>query len=125
MKTVCICGSFKFYDEMVDLRGALEVRGIRCEWPRPGPRRDPRSMDLEEARAAMALHFQRMDAADLIFFFNQGGYTGNNLIMELGYAYARAKPVYTLTPIDDPFLRTMVTGVVGIDGLMALATGRG
>jgi hypothetical protein len=38
MKSVYICGSFRFYDDMVALRNALQAQGIRCEWPTPGLR---------------------------------------------------------------------------------------
>jgi hypothetical protein len=43
MTSVCICGSFRFYEEMVQLRNALQARGALCEWPLPGPRRDPQA----------------------------------------------------------------------------------
>jgi nucleoside 2-deoxyribosyltransferase len=52
--------------------------------------------------------------------FNKDGYMGNSVVMEIGYAYAQRKPVYTLTPIQDPFLRSLVTTVVSIEELMHL-----
>lgn len=65
-------------------------------------------------------HLQRMDQADLIFLFNKGGYTGNSVIMEIGYAYARRIPVYALAPIPDPFLMPLVTAVVSLEELLQL-----
>jgi nucleoside 2-deoxyribosyltransferase len=121
MKSVCICGSFRFYDEMVALRNALQARRIHCEWPTLGPRRVPQAMTPDEAKAAILQHLERMDRADLIFMFNKGGYAGNGVIMEIGYAYARRKPVYVLAPIPDPFLMPLVTAVVSIEDLVQLA----
>jgi nucleoside 2-deoxyribosyltransferase len=121
MKSVCICGSFRFYDEMVALRNALQARRIHCEWPTLGPRRVPQAMTPDEAKAAILQHLERMDRADLIFMFNKGGYAGNSVIMEIGYAYARRKPVYVLAPIPDPFLMPLVTAVVSIEDLVQLA----
>jgi nucleoside 2-deoxyribosyltransferase len=117
---VCICGSFRFYDEMVGLRNALHARGALCEWPTPSPRRAPHAMTPVEAKEAIMQHLERMDRADLIFMFNKGGYAGNSVIMEIGYAYARRKPVYVLAPIPDPFLMSLVTAVVSIEELLQL-----
>ena len=120
MKSVCICGSFRFYDEMMDLRNALHARGARCEWPVPGPRPAPQVMTPAEAKEAIIQHLRRMDRADLIFMFNKDGYTGNSVSMEIGYAYARRKPVYGLAPIADPFLMPVVTAVVSAEDLLQL-----
>ena len=121
MKSVCICGSFRFYDDMVALRDALQAQGIPCEWPTPGPRRAPQAMTPGEAKEAILLHLQRVDRADLIFMFNKDGYVGNSVIMEIGYAYAQRKPVYVLAPIPDPFLMPLVTARVSIEDLVQLA----
>ena len=120
MKSVCICGSFRFYEEMVDLRNALQARGIRCEWPLPGPRRAPQAMTADEARDAITQHLERMDRAECIFIFNKDGYLGNSVVMEIGYAYARSKPVYVLALIHDPFLMPLVSAVVSIEELLQL-----
>jgi nucleoside 2-deoxyribosyltransferase len=120
MKSVCICGSFRFYEEMVDLRHALQARGVLCEWPLPGARREPQAMTADEARDAIRQHLERMDRAEIIFVFNKGGYVGNSVVMEIGYAYARRKPVYLLAPLHDPFLRPLVSAVVSIEELMQL-----
>ena len=64
MTSVCICGSFRFYDEMLHLRDALHACRVLCEWPMLGSRRDPNAMPLDEARAAIICHLERMDRAD-------------------------------------------------------------
>lgn len=120
MKSVCICGSFRFYDEMVALRNALLARGSLCEWPTPGPRRAPQAMTPDEAKEAIMQHLARMDRAELIFMFNKGGYAGNSVIMEIGYGYAQRKPIYVLAPIPDPFLMSLVTAVVSLEDLLQL-----
>ena len=118
MTSVCICGSFRFYEEMVQLRNMLQARGVLCEWPQPGPRRDPQAMTTDEARDAIMRHLERMDRAELIFVFNKGGYLGNSVVMEIGYAYAQRKPVYVLASIHDPFLMPLVSAVVSIEELI-------
>jgi nucleoside 2-deoxyribosyltransferase len=120
MKSVCICGSFRFYEEMVQLRNALQSRGVLCEWPLPGPRLAPQAMTADEARDAIMRHLERMDRAEIIFVFNKGSYLGNSVVVEIGYAYARRKPVYALAPIPAPFLIPLVSAVVSIDELLQL-----
>ena len=120
MQSVCICGSFRFYEEMVQLRNTLQARGLLCEWPMPGPRRAPHTMTTDEARDAITRHLERMDRAEVIFAFNKDGYLGNSVVMEIGYAYARRKPIYVLAPLHDPFLMPLVRAVVSIEELLQL-----
>jgi hypothetical protein len=61
MRGVCICGSFRFDDEMVDARNTLRASGVLCDGPTPEARRDPRSMTAEESRKAIELHLERTD----------------------------------------------------------------
>ena len=55
-------------------------------------------MTADEARDAIIQHLERMDRAECIFVFNKGGYLGNSVVMEIGYAYAHRKPVYAPGP---------------------------
>ncbi len=120
MQSVCICGSFRFYEEMIQLRNTLQARGVRCGWPLPGPRRDPHAMTADEARDAITRHLERIGQAECIFVFNKDGYLGNSAVMEIGYASAQRKPVYALAPIHDPFLMPLVSAVVSIEELLHL-----
>jgi nucleoside 2-deoxyribosyltransferase len=122
MKSVCICGSFRFYEEMVQLRSTLHARGVLCEWPLPGPRREPQTMTADEARDAIMQHLERMERAECIFVFNKEGYLGNSVVMEIGYAYARHKPVYVLAPLHDPFLMPLIKGIVSLEELLQLVS---
>jgi nucleoside 2-deoxyribosyltransferase len=120
MQSVCLCGSFRFYEEMVQLRNALHARGGFCEWPLPGLRHAPQAMTADEARDAITRHLARIDRAECLFIFNKDSYVGNSVAMEIGYAYARRKPVYVLAPLDDPFLMPLVSAVLSIDELLQL-----
>jgi hypothetical protein len=79
MKSVCLCGSFRFYEEMVQLRNALQARGALCEWPLPGPRHAPQAMTADEARDAITQHLERIDGAECIFKFNKDSHFGNSV----------------------------------------------
>ena len=118
MQSVCICGSFRFYEEMVQLRNTLQARGVRCEWPLPGPRRAPQTMTADEARDAIIQPLERMDRAAGIVVCNKGGSRGNRGVMAIDSADAHRKPVYALAPMHDPFLRPLVRAVVSIGELL-------
>jgi len=75
-------------------------------------------MTAGEARDAIIQHLERIDRAECIVVFNKGGYLGNSVVMEIGYAYAQRKPVYTLAPNHDPFLMPLVRAVVSIEELL-------
>lgn len=120
MRSVCICGSFRFYDEMVELRQALASRGIACDWPLPGPRQAPSAMTADEALEAITRHLERLDRANVIVVVNPDGQTGASVAMEIGYARAQRKPIYALAPVSDPFLGPLITAVVSTADLMHL-----
>jgi len=79
------------------------------------------TMTVEEAKAAILAHLERMDRADLILIYNKDGHVGNSVVMEIGYAYARRKPLYTLMPIQDSFLMGLVTAVVSPEDFIEVA----
>jgi nucleoside 2-deoxyribosyltransferase len=106
---------------MVDVRNNLQARGVLCDWPTPEARRDPRRMTVEESRKAIALHLERMNGADAILIFNKDGYLGTSVMMEIGYARAKQKPMYALDPIEDRFVMSLVTLVGSIDEFLELA----
>ena len=78
-------------------------------------------MTHEDARAAILHHLELMDRADWILIYNKDGYLGNSVLMEIGYACARRKPLYALAPIQDTFLMSLVTAVVSPEDFMEFA----
>src|SRR5256885_2308557 len=60
-QTVCLCGSFRHWAEML-------------EWPTPDVHRGPVTMTGDEARAAILAHLDRIDRAERIFVYDKEGY---------------------------------------------------
>lgn len=116
MKTVCICGSFRHYDEMVAFRDALLASGAACEWPTSDGRRSPSTMTAEEARAAILLYLERMDRADLILIYNKDGHLGDSVVMEIGYARARMNPTVPSILLTFPVVDVRLSGRDGKEG---------
>ena len=120
MKSVCICGSFRFLDEMNEAAAGLASLGVTCLWPAGEELPDPKAMPAEEARAALLNYLKDIDAADVLYVFNRDGYLGRSMLVDIGYAYAKAKPVYCLEPVEDEFLSHMITANVSVEDLPSL-----
>jgi hypothetical protein len=89
-KTVYICASFKHLDATRDVAKELEASGVAAVFSRPG---DPNGIDG---------CLERIDQADLIYVNNPDGVIGKSVSLDLGYAIARGKDVYSCVQIDDP-----------------------
>lgn len=66
------------------------------------------------------IHFQRIREADIVWVYNPGGYIGTSVTMEMAFACALAKPIYTLEKDTDGARGTLVTGIRTADELGAM-----
>lgn len=93
MKTLTICGSMRFADEMKKIAYELEaVRGynvLQCVYC------DVIPTDGERARLADA-HYKKIDMSDGIFVVNIGGYIGESVKREIAYAMEKGKEIIYL-----------------------------
>lgn len=100
MKSVVICGSRRFKPEIRKLEKKLQEKGIVVFPPILNTNRniDKLSPDLKRyAFLGLTLHhFEFIRKADVVFFYNKGGYIGNSGTMELGAAAVLGKPIYAL-----------------------------
>ena len=92
MKTLTICGSMRFADEMQEIAYALEVHKgyniLQCVYC--ADNQDP--SDIEITRLSNA-HYQKIDMSDGIYVVNIGGYIGTSVKKEIEYAKQRGKEV--------------------------------
>ena len=101
---VCLCGSFRFATQMQAAREALEAEGVRCLLPLP---------DVDVARGVRGC-FARIDAAEAVLVVDPGGYIGTSVLLDIGYAAARDKPIYLTAAHDDAAVMSLVTGVIAV-----------
>lgn len=104
-KVVCICGSFRFVEQMEAVRQILAGKGVECLMP---------SRDPDVTRGVKGC-FGRIDAAEAVLVVNPGGYIGTSVLLDMGYAWARQKPIYATARHDDPAVMGLVAGVVELD----------
>ena len=135
MKKVCLIGSFRFYREMLEVKEILESSGLKCFAPVPSKWRDPNDPSkflanlppeeelIKDAYQAVLTCFKKIDDCDLIYIINKGGYVGKNTLIDIGYAFARNKPIYALEPIDDLAVMSLVKAVISPIQLVELLKG--
>ena len=104
MRSVCICGSKRFKDEMQAFAVELEKAGVIVFQPSlDEPLFEDKKVGSEyftsKVFKGLTLeHFDWVRKADVCFIFNKHSYIGNSVTLELGYAVAAGKPVFALEP---------------------------
>ena len=108
MKVLYVCGSFKFIREINELEGKLEEENIEFR------------MSKKMSRRGILGCLEKIDEADVVYVVNQDRYVGRSVCVDIGYAYAKGKPIYSMYPIDDPPIMSMVKGVLSFEELINL-----
>jgi nucleoside 2-deoxyribosyltransferase len=106
LKRVYVCGSFKFTDKIEQLEKLLEAEGIEFVMSK--------SLD---ARGILGC-LEKVDQADVVYVVNPDGYVGKSVSLDIGYAYARDKPIYVMYSVDDPPVMDLVAGVLTFEELV-------
>jgi nucleoside 2-deoxyribosyltransferase len=94
-----VCGSFGFLREIEELEGQLQKESIEYV--------APKGRDSHGIRGCL----EKIDAADIVYVVNPGGYVGRSVSVDIGYACARGKPIYVTHVIDDPPVMSLLAGV--------------
>ena len=109
MKRIYVCASFRDLEVTERVAEALERADVPVLISRPG---DPRGI---------AGCLERIDRADLLYVSNPRGEIGKSVSLDLGYAIARGKPIYSLLPVSDPPISEWISGPIDVAQLVELA----
>lgn len=112
MKTIVICGSIKFYDDMLRVQKDLEKLGHIVFVPKKAKNVDYWSEDNTkrvEAKKKFEFineHLDKIEKSDAIVVVNitkkdVENYIGANTFLEMGYAYYRKKKIYMINPLPN------------------------
>lgn len=123
-KTICFCGSFKFYKEMEQAASLLRKKGLEVIVPQPSHIRyghkpeelknkkyDKATLTKWEGEGAYA-HLSNIRKSDAVYIFNKGSYLGPAVTVEIGYSLALRKPIFSKVPIRDITLTNFIKAVV-------------
>jgi NTP pyrophosphatase (non-canonical NTP hydrolase) len=110
--TIVISGSFRrHYAEIKSAIKEFESLGITVLSPRPSRVINPGEqfaiLESDETNDPKILESRHLDAvlqADAFYLCNPGGYIGDSVKMELGFAVALGKSIFCMEPIEDVVL---------------------
>jgi len=114
--TITICGSIKFFDDMVKIQKDLEARGHTVLMPVKADGVDYWAEDNTsrvQAKKTLELineHFNKIEDSDAILVVNITkkdieNYVGANTFLEIGFAHYRDKKIFFLNPVpDQPYI---------------------
>ncbi len=92
MKTVTICGSMKFKNEMMKIAFLLEIdhhfNVLQCVY-----NTENRSISESEIKDLEAAHFKKIEISDAIYVLDINGYIGQQVTKEIEYAESLGKEI--------------------------------
>ena len=109
---ITICGSIKFFDEMLEVKNQLESVGhialmpVKADgvdyWAEDGANR----VEAKKKFEFISEHLNKIDNSEAILVVNitKGdieNYVGANTFLEIGYAHHKKKKIYFLNPVPD------------------------
>lgn len=98
-KIICMSGSSRFVDKMAVMAWEMEKQGVIVLGLHLLPAwyngvKAHHQAEAEGVRERMdALHLRKIDMADELFVFNEGGYIGDSTRDEIKYAKEKGKPI--------------------------------
>ena len=108
MKSVVICGSQRYKDEIKNFAERLREFGVPIVFePNFERQRKKMAVSKESIRlrsksyrdrvpAMVHEHFDRIRKADVCYIYNKNGYLGINTTLELGFAHGKNMVIYAL-----------------------------
>lgn len=131
-KTICFCGSFKFYKDMEEAAAYLRKMGLEIVVPKPSHIRhghkpeelkegkyDKETLKRWEKEGAFS-HLENIRRSDAIYIFNKGSYLGPAVTVEIGFALALGKPIFATSPVEDITVTNFIKDVVPPHRLLKL-----
>ena len=100
MKIITVCGSLKFYKEMMDITEKMELQGNCMLVPIYNPSKSSKD-DFTEEEALMLdkMHKERIKLSDSILVVNVNDYIGSRTKSEIEFAKSLNKEIIYYTDI--------------------------
>jgi len=118
MKSVVLCGSCRFAPQLREFAKKLKALGVVVFEPHlysaVGGVMDSLN-ELDKRLVATGLthdHFYKMRMADVVYVYNEEGYSGVSVSMEIAYAVAMNKPIYAFDSSDPEICRKVLFSAI-------------
>lgn len=102
MKIITVCGSLRFYKEMMEITEKMELQGNCMLVPIFNPSKSSKE-DFTEEEALMLdkMHKERIKLSDAILVINVNDYIGSSTKSEIEFAKSLNKEIIYYTDIMD------------------------
>lgn len=97
-RIVCICGSTRFRDEIMEANRQLTLAGVIVLAPALFPHSGD-AITGEQKQILDELHLRKIDLADAVLIVDPGGYIGESTSRENAYARSQGKAVFRLPTV--------------------------
>jgi nucleoside 2-deoxyribosyltransferase len=124
IKTLCICGSFKFYHEMEEAAQLFRENGFEVFVPQPSHIRhghkpeelkskkyDKKTLIRWEGEGAFS-HLENIKKSDAVYIYNKKSYIGPAVTVEIGFSLALKKPIYANAPVEDITITNFIKKII-------------
>ena len=124
---ITLCGSVKFFDDMISIQNILKVNGHEVygpilvpglnAWEEDGSKRVEAKKNLNLAKT----HLDKIEASDAILVCNYTkgdieNYIGASTFLEMGFAHYRGKKIFVLNPL--PYQKYIDDELQSYDGVI-------
>lgn len=107
-RKITVCGSMKFWDEIVEIGSYLTRMGNVVIIPIKDMRPNEEIDDYARKMYARE-HKKKIDISDCIYVVNIGGYIGESVKREIAYAHETDKPVFFHeSALQNPHIVTLI-----------------
>ena len=118
MRTVRICGSKRFREEISTFCDELEEAGVVVFRPNISSPVFEHELIISTTitktifKGLTLEHFDMIRKSEVCFIYNKGAYVGSSVTLEMGFASALGKPIYALEPMTgDPCCNSLIDAV--------------
>lgn len=112
---ICISGSQKFAKDILEAKDKLSAMGFECLLPVIGLK--PEDLTPEKVSQLVFNHFEKIKESDIVLVVNPGGYFGNSVKTEIGFAKGAGKKVVFLESTGQPELDCLADRIIPISEL--------
>lgn len=100
MKIITVCGSLKFYNEMINISEKMELEGNCMLMPIYNPNHPNKdAYTIEEGLILDKMHKEKIKLSDAILVVNVNGYIGSSTKKEIEYAKSLNKEIIYYTDL--------------------------
>lgn len=112
-RIVCISSSMRFKADIEKAIGDFHALGITALFPNLEVTETPE--DTQAQQQLFSEHFAAIDAAQLLYVLDKGGYIGTSVKIEIGYAVGKGKTVIFCERALEKELNALATAIIGLE----------